>query len=149
MEGYAKISEFRTMLERLDLNRELSFWEGHYFYVHPRWKDGKGVNFRARDNGIGFTFCDDWQSIKKLFRRAWQSPQMPHLGGVGAGIWRDVKGAVLRTGRNMDTSPPIWELRSAADAGMFTDVNLFWVSICLAIEFRDVLGFTFVNGKYP
>ena len=34
------------------------------------------------------------------------------VGDVGAGIWRDVSEAVLRTGRIMDTSPPIWELRS-------------------------------------
>jgi hypothetical protein len=35
---------------------------------------------------------------------------------------------VLRTGRIADTSPPIWELRSAQSAEMFTHVNSFWMN---------------------
>jgi len=82
VEGYAKISEFRTILDRLDLRRELVFWEGRYFlaYTCADEKDAMSVNFRARDNGIAFNFRgDDWQSIKKLFRRAWQTPQIRRL----------------------------------------------------------------------
>jgi hypothetical protein len=82
VEGYPKISEFRTILERLDIRRELIFWEGRYFvaYTSADEKDAMGVNFRARDNGIAFNFRgDDWQSIKKLFRRAWQTPQIRRL----------------------------------------------------------------------
>ena len=82
VEGYPKISEFRTILERLDVKRELIFWEGRYFlaYTGGDEKDAIGVNFRARDNGIAFNFRgEDWQSIKKLFRRAWQAPQVRRL----------------------------------------------------------------------
>ena len=79
VDGYPKISEFRTILERLDVKRELIFWEGRYFLAYTRCdvKDAIGVNVRARDNGITFNFCgEDWQSIKKLFRRAWQAPEV-------------------------------------------------------------------------
>lgn len=82
VEGYAKISEFKTILERLDVRRVLIAWNGRYFlaYTVADQKDDIGVNFRARDNGITFDFrADDWQSIKKLFRRAWQAPQVRRL----------------------------------------------------------------------
>jgi hypothetical protein len=82
VEGYPKISEFRTILERLDVRRVLISWNGRYFlaYTVADDKDEIGVNFRARDNGITFNFRDeDWQSIKKLFRRAWQAPQVRRL----------------------------------------------------------------------
>ena len=80
--GYPEISEFRTILERLDVKRELIFWEGRYFLAHTGYNEAEvvGVNFRARDNGITFNFPgEDWQSIKKLFRRAWQAPQVRRL----------------------------------------------------------------------
>jgi hypothetical protein len=82
VEGYPKISEFRTILEQLDVKREPIFWEGRYFltYMGGDEKGAIGVNFRARDNGIAFHFRgEDWQSIKKLFRRAWQAPQVRRL----------------------------------------------------------------------
>jgi hypothetical protein len=80
--GYPEISEFRTILERLDVKRELIFWEGRYFLAHTGYDEAEvvGVNFRARDNGITFNFPgEDWQSIKKLFRRAWQAPEVRRL----------------------------------------------------------------------
>jgi hypothetical protein len=80
--GYPMISEFRTVLERLDTKREMIFWEGRYFRAYT-WNSGEdtiGVNFQGRDNGITFNFRgDDWQAIRKLFRRAWQAPQVRHL----------------------------------------------------------------------
>ena len=82
VEGYPKISEFKTILERLDVKRVLIAWNGRYFlaYTVADEKDAVGVNFRARDNGIAFNFrSDDWQSIKKLFRRAWQDPQVRRI----------------------------------------------------------------------
>jgi hypothetical protein len=82
VEGYPKISEFRTTLERLDVRRVLISWNGRYFlaYTGADENDEIGVNFRARDNGITFNFRgEDWQSIKKLFRRAWQAPQVRRL----------------------------------------------------------------------
>jgi len=82
VEGYPKISEFRTILERLDVSQDLIFWEGRYFlaYTGGDEKGAIGVNFRARDNGIAFNFRgEDWQSIKRLFRRAWQAPQVRRL----------------------------------------------------------------------
>jgi hypothetical protein len=82
VEGYPKISEFRTILERLDVTRELIFWEGRYFLAYTGFYEPEviGVNFRGRDNGITFNFRgEDWQSIKKLFRRAWQAPEVRRL----------------------------------------------------------------------
>ena len=71
-----------TIMERLDVGRVLIAWNGRYFlaYAVADEKDAVGVNFRARDNGITFNFRgDDWQSIKRLFRRAWQAPQVLRL----------------------------------------------------------------------
>jgi len=59
-----------------------------------------------------------------------------------------VKGAVLRTGRIMDTSPPIWELRSAPERR-----NVYERELVLEEHFasrsssRVSLAFTLVNGK--
>ena len=41
----------------------------------------KGECFSLRgENGIAFGFpMEDWQSIQKLFRRAWQAPQVRRL----------------------------------------------------------------------
>jgi hypothetical protein len=80
--GYPKISEFRTILERLDVKRELIFWEGRYFLAYTGCDADEviGVNFRARENGITFDFHgDDWKSIRNLFRRAWQAPEVRRL----------------------------------------------------------------------
>jgi hypothetical protein len=79
---YPRIAEIRTILERLDLREQLIFWEGRYFLAST-WLDDVekvGVNFRSRDNGIGFKFRhDDWQAIKTLFRRSWQAPEVRRL----------------------------------------------------------------------
>jgi len=59
-----------------------------------------------------------------------------------------VKGAVLRTGRMGDTSPPIWELRSARQRRNVYERELVLAErFCFAMEFRTSLAFTFVNGK--
>jgi hypothetical protein len=61
-----------------------------------------------------------------------------------------VKGAVLRTGRIVDTSPPIWELRSARERR-----NVYRRELVLDERFASrwssgaSLAFTFVNGKVP
>jgi len=59
-----------------------------------------------------------------------------------------VKDAVLRTGRMVDTSPPIWELQSARERR-----NVYERELALGEHFawrsssRTSLAFTFVNGK--
>ena len=56
--------------------------------------------------------------------------------------------AVLRTGRMMDTSPPIWELQSARERQ-----NVYERELILAQYFASrgrscaTLAFTFANGK--
>jgi len=61
-----------------------------------------------------------------------------------------VKGAVLRTGRMMDTSPPIWELQSARQRR-----NVYERELVLDERFVSrsscgtSLAFAFVNGKAP
>ena len=79
--GYPRIAEFRRMLEELDLERDLCQWQGHYFYAHTAILDNeeRGVFFFARENGITFRFpMEHWQSIRNLFRRAWQAPEVIH-----------------------------------------------------------------------
>jgi hypothetical protein len=79
--GYPRIAEFRRMLEELDLERDLCQWQGYYFYAHTAILDNeeRGVFFFARENGITFEFpMEHWQSIRDLFRRAWQAPAVIH-----------------------------------------------------------------------
>jgi hypothetical protein len=79
--GYPRIAEFRRMLEELDLDRDLCQWQGYYFYAHTAIleNEGRGVFFFARENGITFRFpMEHWQSIRNLFRRAWQAPEVIH-----------------------------------------------------------------------
>jgi hypothetical protein len=79
--GYPRIAEFRRMLEELDLERVLCQWQGYYFYAHTAILDNEemGVFFFARENGISFRFPrEHWQSIRNLFRRAWQAPEVIH-----------------------------------------------------------------------
>jgi len=79
--GYPRIAEFRRMLEELDLERVLCQWQGYYFYAHTAILEdgGMGVFFFARENGITFRFpMAHWQSIRNLFRRAWQAPEVIH-----------------------------------------------------------------------
>ena len=79
--GYPRIAEFRRMLEELDLERDLCQWQGYYFYAHTAILENeeRGVFFFARENGITFGFpMKHWQSIRNLFRRAWQAPEVIH-----------------------------------------------------------------------
>ncbi len=79
--GYPRIAEFRRMLEELDLERDLCQWQGYYFYAHTAILENeeRGVFFFARENGITFAFpMEHWQSIRNLFRRAWQAPEVIH-----------------------------------------------------------------------
>jgi hypothetical protein len=79
--GYPRIAEFRRLLEELDLERDLCQWQGYYFYAHTAIveNDQRGVFFFARENGIAFRFpMEHWQSIRNLFRRAWQAPEVIH-----------------------------------------------------------------------
>jgi hypothetical protein len=79
--GYPRIAEFRRMLEELDLERDLCQWHGYYFYAHTAIVENeqRGVFFFARENGIAFRFpMEHWQSIRNLFRRAWQAPEVIH-----------------------------------------------------------------------
>jgi hypothetical protein len=79
--GYPRIAEFRRMLEELDLERDLCQWQGYYFYAHTAIVENeqRGVFFFARENGIAFRFpMEHWQSIRNLFRRAWQAPEVIH-----------------------------------------------------------------------
>jgi hypothetical protein len=80
--GYPRIAELRRLLEGLDLERELCQWQGYYFYAHTEIleNDERGVFFFARENGITFGFpMEHWQSIRKLFGRAWQAPEVGRL----------------------------------------------------------------------
>jgi hypothetical protein len=80
--GYPRIAEFRRLLEQLDLERDLCQWQGYYFYAHTEIleNDERGVFFFARENGITFGFpMEHWQSIRKLFQRAWQAPEVRRL----------------------------------------------------------------------
>jgi hypothetical protein len=79
--GYPRIAEFRRVLEELDLERDLCQWQGYYFYAHTAILENeeRGVFFFARENGITFAFpMEHWQSIRNLFRRAWQAPEVIH-----------------------------------------------------------------------
>ncbi len=79
--GYPRIAEFRRLLEELDLERDLCQWQGYYFYAHTAIVENeqRGVFFFARENGIAFRFpMEHWQSIRNLFRRAWQAPEVIH-----------------------------------------------------------------------
>ena len=79
--GYPRIAEFRRLLEELDLERDLCQWQGYYFYAHTEILENneRGVFFFARENGIAFRFpMEHWQSIRNLFRRAWQAPEVIH-----------------------------------------------------------------------
>ncbi len=79
--GYPRIAEFRRLLEELDLERDLCQWQGYYFYAHTAIVENeqRGVFFFARENGIAFRFpMEHWLSIRNLFRRAWQAPEVIH-----------------------------------------------------------------------
>jgi len=75
---YPVIAEFRAMLAALDPDGPTHHWKGEYFFAY-RSEEGKEAefSFRARDNGITFTFsAKDWNAIRGLFRRAWEIPDV-------------------------------------------------------------------------
>jgi len=78
--GYPKITEFRTMLTRLGPDGERR-WNGEHFFGYvASSEDGKGkedVWFRAHANGITFGFSEkEWKSLQALFRRAWEMAEV-------------------------------------------------------------------------
>lgn len=77
-ERYPVIAEFRTMLSLLTPDSSASAWKGqHYFgFRLDRGKETE-FSFRARDNGITFTFStEEWKAVQELFRRAWEMPDV-------------------------------------------------------------------------
>jgi hypothetical protein len=75
---YPVIAEFRAMLAALDPDGPTDHWKGEYFFAY-RSEEGREAefSFRARDNGITFTFsAKDWNAIRGLFRRAWENPDL-------------------------------------------------------------------------
>lgn len=75
---YPVIAEFRAMLAALDSDGPTHQWKGEHFAAH-RSEEGKEAefSFRARDNGITFTFsAKDWDAIRGLLRRAWENPDV-------------------------------------------------------------------------
>ena len=77
--GYPRIAEFRRLLELLDLDPITEQWKGYYYtaWTGILEDEQRGVSFRACENGISFSFpMDDWKTIRNLFRRAWQSPEV-------------------------------------------------------------------------
>ena len=77
--GYARLAEFRRMLEGHDVTRPFAQWKGHYFSAINMIMENEELNvaFCARENGISFSFpMEHWEVIRSLFRRAWQSPDV-------------------------------------------------------------------------
>jgi hypothetical protein len=75
---YPVIAEFRRMLAALDPTGSIDHWKAKHFfgYLAQRGKDTE-VAFRARNNGITFTFSEkEWKAIRELFRRAWEAPDV-------------------------------------------------------------------------
>jgi hypothetical protein len=75
---YPVIAEFRAMLAVLDPESPTPDWKGEYFFGY-RLERGKETefSFRARDNGITFTFSEkEWKAVRELFRRAWDIPDV-------------------------------------------------------------------------
>lgn len=77
--GYARIAEFRRMLEGHDITRPFAQWKGSYFSTINMIMENEELNvsFCARENGISFSFpVEHWKAIRTLFQRAWQSPDV-------------------------------------------------------------------------
>ncbi|MGH9686532.1 MAG: hypothetical protein ACRD5K_05510 [Candidatus Acidiferrales bacterium] len=78
-ERYPVIAEFRTMLTLLTPDGSMSSWKGEHFLGYRMvWeKEETLFSFRARDNGITFTFsAKEWVAVQELFRRAWEIPDL-------------------------------------------------------------------------
>lgn len=75
---YPKISEFRSMLAKYDPETQFDAWDGEYFFGYLVERGDKfEFWFRAYENGITFGFTEsEWQSIQKLFARAWEEPEV-------------------------------------------------------------------------
>jgi hypothetical protein len=79
MSSLPMISEFRSMLEKWDIRFPNSLWNGHHFFGYTgQTETGElQVWFRAQSNGISFGFTPhEWESIRELFRRAWEAPEL-------------------------------------------------------------------------
>lgn len=82
MSQFAMISEFRTMLERFDVEQENSSWRGYYFFASTESlvTGGLGIAFRANHNGITFHLeRNPWLAIRNMVRRAWEHPEVRRL----------------------------------------------------------------------
>jgi len=78
---YAVMAEFRGMLATLDPEGSTQHWQGEYFfgYLGEHGKEFE-FSFRARSNGITFTFSEkEWKAVRELFRRAWEIPAVRAL----------------------------------------------------------------------
>ena len=75
---YPTIAEFRMMIAALDHEGGTTHWKGEYFVALRGQRDGETeFSFRACGNGITFTFSEkEWTALQKLFRRAWQMPEV-------------------------------------------------------------------------
>ena len=78
MSRYPMITAFRAMLDGLRSDQENEHWDTPSFFAYTgRGKDGLHVGFRAKDNGITFTFApEEWATIKRLFAKAWETPEL-------------------------------------------------------------------------
>jgi hypothetical protein len=75
---YPVIAEFRRMLAALDPAGSIDHWKAKHFFGYLA-QPGKDTEFafRARNNGITFTFSEkEWKSVRELFRRAWEIPDV-------------------------------------------------------------------------
>jgi len=75
---FPTIAEFRMMLAALGQETSTTQWKGEYFFALRCQRDGETeFSFRARGNGITFTFSEkEWTAVRTLFRRAWQMPEV-------------------------------------------------------------------------
>jgi len=81
------IAEFRAMLERWDSQSKNSLWNGHYFFGYTAQLESPGLQvwFRAQSNGVSFGFSQaEWASMRTLFRRAWEMPELQRAWQEGA-----------------------------------------------------------------
>ena len=123
--GYPRIAEFRRMLEELDLDG-LCQWQGYYFYAHTAIVENeqRGVFFFARENGIAFRFpMEHWQSIRNLFRRAWQAPEVIHAGRRRCWNMASCRTRCFAPEEGGTRHPQIGNCGAPDGASMFTQVN--------------------------
>lgn len=76
MSSYPLLSEFRAMLN--GLTAKSHSWKGEHFLGYTAVR-GREIEFwfRAHANGITFGFAEDeWNAVRKLFRQAWEMPEV-------------------------------------------------------------------------